>query len=63
MNLLEQLTKTQQAAWFLNNDLRDLYSGNEDQVMNLIVYDLLKQSAEIENKLKQLVDIQSSKKG
>lgn len=57
MKLLEELQKTHHSCVFLNDDLREIYSMNEDQVLNLIIYDLMRQAGEIENKIKQILEI------
>ncbi len=62
MNLLEELQKTHHSCGFLNDDLRGIYSNSDDQILNLIIYDLLCQSAEIENKIKQILEIKMKEK-
>jgi len=62
MDLIEQLTKAHHSAMFLNNELRELYSGNqEDNVLNLIIYDLLGESAKIEDKIGQILSTKKYK--
>ncbi len=62
MNLLEELQKANHSCGFLNDDLRGIYSKNDDQILNLIIYDLLCKSAEIENKIKQILEIKMKEK-
>lgn len=51
---LENLHKALDSANFLQNELRDLYSENNDGVLGMVVYDLIGDAADIANKLKQI---------